>query len=187
MVLPWEKGCFFMCLKDLRDEFLYYVTVRYRDALQWDDPDGAGRYQTGLYSGQAMMQEIILLALYIEHRICYNVLYDRQNEQREKLLQTTICWRKLQQPYEPHDSWSKTPVVRITSIRGVGKNLVRDTDPVEWDSCSISPDLIKIYQQKASAFHRNVMGRGLFCVKKKAARKRKRYPPYGKWRAMSEI
>ena len=86
------------------------------------------------------------------------------------------------QPYEPHDSWSKTPVVRITSIRGVGKNLVRDTDPVEWDSYSISPDLIKIYQQKASAFHRNVMGRGLFCVKKKAARKRKRYPPYGKWR-----
>lgn len=44
---------------------------------------------------------------------------------------------------------------------GVVKNLVRDTDPVEWDSCSISPDLIKIYQQKASAFHRNVMGRGL--------------------------
>ena len=30
-----------MCLKDLRDEFLYYVTVRHRDALQWDDPDGA--------------------------------------------------------------------------------------------------------------------------------------------------
>mgnify|MGYP006944893258 FL=1 len=24
---------FFMCLKDLRDEFLYYVTVRHRDAL----------------------------------------------------------------------------------------------------------------------------------------------------------
>ena len=91
------------------------------------------------------------------------------------------------QPYEPHDSWSKTPVVRITSIRGVGKNLVRDTDPVEWDSCSISPDLIKIYQQKASAFHRNVMGRGLFCVKKKAARKRKRYPPHGKWRTMCKI
>lgn len=41
------------------------------------------------------------------------------------------------------------------------KNLEGDTDPVEWDSCSISPDLIKIYQQKASAFHRNVMGRGL--------------------------
>ena len=65
------------------------------------------------------------------------------------------------QPYEPHDSWSKTPVVRITSTPGVVKNLEGDTDPVEWDSCSISPDLIKIYQQKASAFHRNVMGRGL--------------------------
>lgn len=25
-----------------------------------------------------MMQKIILLVLYIEHRICYNVLYDRQ-------------------------------------------------------------------------------------------------------------
>ena len=25
---------FFMCLKDLRDEFLYYVTARHRDALQ---------------------------------------------------------------------------------------------------------------------------------------------------------
>ena len=37
------------------------------------------------------MQEIILLVLYIEHRICYNVLYDKQNEQWEKLLQTTIC------------------------------------------------------------------------------------------------
>ena len=59
--------------------------------LLFDDPDGAGRYQTGLYSGQATMQEIILFVLYIEHRICYNVLYDRQNEQWEKLLQTTIC------------------------------------------------------------------------------------------------
>ena len=48
------------------------------------------------------------------------------------------------QPYEPHDSWSKNPVVRITSIRGVVKNLVRDTDPVEWDRCSISPDRIRI-------------------------------------------
>mgnify|MGYP004502967245 FL=1 len=38
-----------------------------------------------------MMQEIILFVLYIEHRICYNILYDRQNEQWEKLLQTTIC------------------------------------------------------------------------------------------------
>ena len=55
------------------------------------DPDGAGRHQTGLYSGQAMMQEIILFVLYIEHRICYDVLYDKQNEQWEKLLQTTIC------------------------------------------------------------------------------------------------
>lgn len=27
---------------------------------------------------------------------------------------------------------------------GVVKNLEGDTDPVEWDSCSISPDLIKI-------------------------------------------
>lgn len=80
-----------MCLKDLRDEFLYYVTVRHRDALQRDESDGAGRHQTGLYSGQAMMQEIILFVLYIEHRIGYNVLYDRQNEQWEKLLQTTIC------------------------------------------------------------------------------------------------
>lgn len=26
---------------------------------------------------------------------------------------------------------------------GVVKNLVRDTDPVEWDSCSISPDRIE--------------------------------------------
>lgn len=43
---------------------------------------------------------------------------------------------------------------------GVVKNLEGDTDPVEWDGCSISPALIKIYQQKASAFHRNVMGRG---------------------------
>ena len=33
-----------MCLKDLRDEFLYYVTVRHRDALQRDESDGAGRY-----------------------------------------------------------------------------------------------------------------------------------------------
>ena len=29
-----RERVFFMCLKDLRDEFLYYVTVRYRDALQ---------------------------------------------------------------------------------------------------------------------------------------------------------
>ena len=43
---------------------------------------------------------------------------------------------------------------------GVVKNMEGDTDSVEWDSWSISPDLIKIYQQKASAFHRNVMGRG---------------------------
>lgn len=35
-----------------------------------------------------MMQEIILFVLYIEHRISYNVLYDRQNEQWEKLLAT---------------------------------------------------------------------------------------------------
>ena len=49
---------------------------------------------------------------------------------------------------------------------GVVKNLEEDTDPVEWDSCSISPDLIKIQQQKASVFHRNVIGRGLFSVKK---------------------
>ena len=67
----------------------------------------------------------------------------------------------------------QNPVVRITSIRGVVKNLVRDTDPVEWDSCSISPDLIKIYQQKASAFHRNVMGRGLFALRRRLLKKEK--------------
>ena len=43
---------------------------------------------------------------------------------------------------------------------GVVKNLEGDIDPVEWDSCSISPDLIKIQQQKASVFHGNVIGRG---------------------------
>lgn len=48
---------------------------------------------------------------------------------------------------------------------GVVKNLEGDADSVEWDSCSISPDLIKIWQQKASAFHRNVIGRGFFSVK----------------------
>ena len=48
----------------------------------------------------------------------------------------------------------------MSDTPGVVKNLEWDTDPVEWDSCSISPDLIKIQQQKASAFHRNVMGRG---------------------------
>lgn len=48
---------------------------------------------------------------------------------------------------------------------GVVKNLEGDTDPAEWESCSISPDLIKIQQQKASVFHRNVIGRGFFSVK----------------------
>lgn len=108
---------FFMCLKDLRDELLYYVTVRHRDALQWDDSDGAGRHQTGLYSGQAMTQEIILLVLYIEHRICYNVLYDRQNEQWEKLLQTTICWRKLLQPWPNRTTISSWPTRKILTLR----------------------------------------------------------------------
>ena len=95
------------------------------------------------------------------------------------------------QPYEPHDSWSKTPVMRITSIRGVVKNLVRDTDPVEWDSCSISPDLIKIYQQKASAFHRNVMGRGLFALRRRLLKKEKsilhmeNWGPWAKYNVIS--
>ena len=31
-----------------------------------------------------------------------------------------------------------------SGIPGVVKNLEEDTDPVEWDSCSISPDRIKI-------------------------------------------
>lgn len=88
-----------------------------RDALQWDDPDGAGRHQTGLYSGQAMMQEIILFVLYIEHRICYNVLYDRQNEQWEKLLQTTICWRKLLQPWPNRTTISSWPTRKILTLR----------------------------------------------------------------------
>ena len=59
---------------------------------------------------------------------------------------------------EQENSASGTP--------GVVKNLEGDADPLEWDSCSISPDLIKIQQQKASAFHRNVIGRGLFALRK---------------------
>lgn len=69
------------------------------------------------------------------------------------------------QPYEPHDSWSKNPVVRITSIRGVVKNLVRDTDPVEWDSCSISPDWIESSSRRP-LFFTEMWSAGAFLAQK---------------------
>lgn len=45
---------------------------------------------------------------------------------------------------------------------GVVKNLEGDTDPAEWESCSISPDLIKIQQQKASCLSQKCDRQGPF-------------------------
>ena len=50
--------------------------------------------------------------------------------------------------------------------RGVVKNLEGDADLAEGERCSISPDRVEIYRRKASVFHRNVIGRGLFALRK---------------------
>ena len=49
---------------------------------------------------------------------------------------------------------------------GVVKNLEGDTDPVEWDRCSISPDRIKIIAAEGLCLSQKCDRQGSFCVKK---------------------
>lgn len=49
---------------------------------------------------------------------------------------------------------------------GVVKNLEGDTDPVEWDSCSISPDRIKNLATEGLCLSQNCDRRGPFWRKK---------------------
>ena len=95
---------------------LCYCSIPGCAAMRWSWWSRKTSNRTIFWSSNDARNYFVCL-IYIEHRICYNVLYDRQNEQWEKLLQTTICWRKLLQPWPNRTTISSWPTRKILTLR----------------------------------------------------------------------